>query len=186
MMKGYDLANNKFTATKNVTANTSVEYNSFFFYSSPIVMQPTGTSFVIPATVTQSDDQSNNGDIAVSHYYIDDASFTTAEFNITPIGSCAPMVTGIKQQNTTFESLNLYPNPASTNATIDVVLNERAGLEIVVMNSVGQTVYSTTLAGNAGSNKIDVNLNNLSAGLYFYQVRVGNSKAITKKFTVSK
>jgi hypothetical protein len=47
--------------------------------------------------------------------------------------------------------LNFYPNPASTNGTVDVVLNENAKMELVVLNSVGQTVYSTSVNGNVGS-----------------------------------
>lgn len=96
-------------------------------------------------------------------------------------------VTGIKEtSSSSVANLNFYPNPASVNATIDVVLNETAKLDISILNAVGQAVYSTSVSGNAGSNKVNVNLNNLSAGLYFYQVKVGNSKAITKKFAVEK
>ncbi|MBK6984932.1 MAG: T9SS type A sorting domain-containing protein [Bacteroidetes bacterium] len=83
-------------------------------------------------------------------------------------------------------NLNFYPNPASNNATIDVALTETAKLDIAILNAVGQTIYTTSVNGNVGSNKVDVNLNNLSAGLYFYQVKVGNSKAITQKFAVEK
>lgn len=83
-------------------------------------------------------------------------------------------------------NLNFYPNPASNNATIDVALTETTKLDIAILNAVGQTIYSTSVNGNVGSNKVDVNLNNLSAGLYFYQVKIGNSKAITKKFAVEK
>jgi hypothetical protein len=83
-------------------------------------------------------------------------------------------------------NLNFYPNPASNNATIDVALTETAKLDIAILNTVGQTIYTTSVNGNVGSNKVDVNLTNLSAGLYFYQVKVGNSKAITKKFAVEK
>lgn len=95
-------------------------------------------------------------------------------------------VTGIKETSSSFANLNFYPNPASSNATIDVVLNETEKLDISILNAVGQTVYSTSVSGNVGSNKVNVNLNNLSSGLYFYQVKIGNSKAITKKFAVEK
>jgi hypothetical protein len=59
-------------------------------------------------------------------------------------------------------------------------------MDIVVLNSVGQTVYTTSANGIAGSNKVNVDLNNLSSGLYFYQVKIANSKSITKKFVVGK
>jgi hypothetical protein len=36
------------------------------------------------------------------------------------------------------------------------------------------------------ANKFNVDLSNLSAGLYFYQVKIADSKAITKKFAVEK
>lgn len=89
-------------------------------------------------------------------------------------------------KSTSVAVLNFYPNPASNNATIDVVLNETSKLDISILNTVGQTIYSTSVNGNVGSNKVDLNLNNLSSGLYFYQVKIGNSKAITKKFAVEK
>jgi hypothetical protein len=59
-------------------------------------------------------------------------------------------------------------------------------MDIVVMNSVGQTVYTSSFEGTSGNNKVDINLSNLSAGLYFYQVKIANSKSVTKKFIVQK
>jgi hypothetical protein len=116
---------------------------------------------------------------------MDDNTFATADFTTLFVGGCTP--TGIKNNfSTEFENMNFYPNPASTNGTIDVQLNETANLDITVLNAVGQSVYSTSVAGTIGSNKVNINLNSLAAGLYFYQVKVGNSKAITKKFAVEK
>jgi len=92
---------------------------------------------------------------------------------------------GVKEL-TSIASLGFYPNPASSNATITVDLKDNAKMEISILNAVGQTIYSTSVNGNMGNNKVDVNLNSLSAGLYFYQVKVGNSKAITQKFAVEK
>ena len=97
-------------------------------------------------------------------------------------------ITNIKDaaKSSSISNLNFYPNPASNNAIIDVKLTETAKLDVAILNSVGQTIYTTVVNGNVGSNKVDVNLNNLSAGLYFYQVKVGNIKAITKKFAIEK
>jgi hypothetical protein len=107
------------------------------------------------------------------------------KFPVSEIGLCNVDVS-VKEMSSSIATLNFYPNPASTNGTIEVVLNENAKMDVVVLNSVGQTVYSTSVAGNAGSNKVDVNLNNLSSGLYFYQVRIANAKAVTKKFVIEK
>ncbi len=99
--------------------------------------------------------------------------------------SC-PIITGIKNEVSSVANISFYPSPASTNGTIDVVLKENAKMDIVVMSSVGQTVFTTSVNGNAGSNKIDVNLTNLSSGVYFYQVKIANNQAITNKFVVGK
>ena len=108
-----------------------------------------------------------------------------AKIPVGDLGNC-PIPTGIKAINSSVANLSFYPNPASTNGTIEVVLNENAKMEVAILNSVGQTVYSTSVNGNIGVNKVDVNLNNLSSGLYFYQVRIANNKAITNKFAVEK
>ena len=105
-----------------------------------------------------------------------------------PPSDFLPCYSGIKENSKSISSsiLNFYPNPASTSATIEVALTETAKLDIAILNTVGQTIYSTSVNGTIGSNKVDVNLNNLSAGLYFYQVKIAGSKAITQKFAVEK
>jgi hypothetical protein len=108
-----------------------------------------------------------------------------AKIPVGDLGNC-PVPTGIKTMNSLAANLNFYPNPASTNGTIEVVLNENSKLDITVLNSVGQTVYNTSVNGNTGSNKVNVDLSSLSSGLYFYQVKIGGNKAITKKFAVEK
>ncbi len=105
-----------------------------------------------------------------------------------PKSDFLPCIIGLKEdsKSTSSSILNFYPNPASNNATIDVTLTETAKVDVAILSAVGQLVYSTSVNGNAGSNKVDVSLSNLSAGLYFYQVKIGNGKAITQKFAVSK
>ncbi len=102
------------------------------------------------------------------------------------IGTCQQYLLGINELSSTVSNLNFYPNPASSNGTIEVSLAENAKMDIVVMNSVGQTVYTSSSEGTIGNNKVDINLSNLSAGLYFYQVKIANSKSVTKKFVVQK
>ncbi|MBI3518167.1 MAG: T9SS type A sorting domain-containing protein [Bacteroidetes bacterium] len=131
----------------------------------------------VPPSSGTNDDQSDNHQQASEIVY--------AKIPVSDLTNC-PIPTGIKDVASSVAHLNFYPNPTSSNGTIEVVLNENAKMDIAVLNSVGQTVYSTSVSGNAGSNKVDVNLSNLSSGLYFYQVRIANSKAITKKFAVEK
>jgi hypothetical protein len=131
----------------------------------------------VPPSSGTNQDQAENHNAASEIIY--------AKIPVGDISNC-PIPTSIKNESSSIANLNFYPNPASNNATIDVVLNETSKLDIAILNTVGQTIYSTSVNGNAGNNKIDVNLSNLSSGLYFYQVKVGNSKAVTKKFAVEK
>jgi hypothetical protein len=188
-MKGYHVPTNKMTCRKNMTSGkVAIQSNAYFFYASPIVAKPNVSTYLIPTTVTQGAGGLTNGDAAVNYYYIDDNTFTQSEFNVNVNipGCVAGIPTGIKEESAVVSNLNFYPNPASTNGTIEVVLAENAKMDIVVLNSVGQTVYTTSANGIAGSNKVNVDLNNLSSGLYFYQVKIANSKSITKKFVVGK
>lgn len=185
-MKGFDVATNMYTATKNMSAGKAgADFFSYFFYTSPIIANPSVGNWLIPTSFTSSDPGTYDGLAGVSYYYMHDNILTAADFSVLSFGGCVP--TGINHlADNTFENVNFYPNPTANNGTIDVQLNATAKLDITILNAVGQSVYSTSVSGNIGSNKIELNLNNLSSGLYFYQVKVGNSKAITKKFAVEK
>lgn len=103
----------------------------------------------------------------------------------TDVGNCAIIDAGINEANGYVSSMSNYPNPAVNATTIDVNLKQDSKMDVVIVNNMGQTVYTTHVDGNAGSNKIDVNLSNLSAGIYFYQVRI-NNQTLTKKMMIQK
>lgn len=104
---------------------------------------------------------------------------------LTDLPAC-PIVTGIKNEISPISNVALYPNPTSNNATVEVSLAQASKMNVVVMNSVGQVVNTVSVNGNTGINRVDLNLSNLTSGLYFYQVQVGDSKSVTKKFVVEK
>ncbi len=187
-MRGYDVTNNKMTCKKNMSrAKTGVAYYSYFFFASPIVSQPTSSSFLIPTTIARSSD--NNGDNPIDHIYINDNTFTVSEFSVSPtaVGCESSTGVGIKDQSSSAVSgLKFYPNPASTSGTLEITLHDNSKMEISILNNVGQVVYTTSVAGNAGTNTVELNLSNLSSGMYFYQVKTGNTKTITNKFIVTK
>lgn len=105
---------------------------------------------------------------------------------VADIGSCASLAIGVKEENVAESSLIFYPNPASHTGTIELELTKNSKLNVSIINSVGQTVFNKSIDGVIGSNKVDVNLDNLSNGLYFYQVKLDNDKVITNKFVVEK
>ena len=68
-----------------------------------------------------------------------------------------------------------YPNPAASQAGIDVTLTQPAMIYIHVYNSMGSPVYSTTVSGYQGTNHLQVPLGNLQTGVYYIQVQYGNA-----------
>jgi len=72
-------------------------------------------------------------------------------------------------------SLSIYPNPAHT----DVMVISEHATELVIVNSIGKEVK--TIISPATTEVIDVN--NLTAGIYFVQIKKGNS-VLTKKLVI--
>lgn len=77
-----------------------------------------------------------------------------------------------------------YPNPFSKSSTVKVNIRQTTELSLDVVNMMGQKVYSIN-AGmvNPGMNSIRIDGSKLTAGIYFYTVKAGES-AITKKMIV--
>lgn len=77
-------------------------------------------------------------------------------------------------------SLNVYPNPAVDNFTLEFELTEATKLDINLVNAIGQTVRSIDNSNfNSGKHLINVNTSDLAAGTYFVTIR--NQEGVTTK-----
>lgn len=108
------------------------------------------------------------------------------KISTSDIGNCASIDVGITEKSDLVNNVNLFPNPASNAATIEISLNEASKVDINIINSVGQLLMTKQVNATSGLNKVSLDINNLSSGMYFYQVNTSNSKTITKKFVVEK
>jgi hypothetical protein len=69
----------------------------------------------------------------------------------------------------------VYPNPISTNATIEFTLEKSADVEISVYNPIGQRVRVIMNEYRlAGTHMIKFDRGDLQHGVYFYTIRAGN------------
>jgi hypothetical protein len=83
-------------------------------------------------------------------------------------------------------SLNVYPNPMTDNATVNFTLAESANVTVVLVNELGQAVINANLGSmTAGEQSYLLNTESLSNGLYFLNVQVGKN-TITRKVSVNK
>ena len=77
----------------------------------------------------------------------------------------------------------LYPNPATTQVTIDLSANYQKGLSIAIFNFLGKKMTDLPNV----TTKTNVSLTDYNRGIYIYHIIDGTGKVIdTGKFQVSK
>ncbi|MGB2274725.1 MAG: T9SS type A sorting domain-containing protein [Schleiferiaceae bacterium] len=86
---------------------------------------------------------------------------------------------GINEMDDVARFIAVYPNPSNEVAGIELDLIDRSDVTLNLVNSLGQTVYTSSKSLDAGIQKIEVPTATLSAGLYFINVNVdGISKTL--------
>lgn len=92
--------------------------------------------------------------------------------------------TGIKENVLTAASGSyLYPNPAKNSVNVKLNLQKTIKVQLQLMDAVGQVIRSTELQGQAGANTMNVDLSALSPGIYFVNIKTGNTQS-TKKLVI--
>lgn len=79
----------------------------------------------------------------------------------------------------------MYPNPTVNEASANITLINASDVSIMVLNNVGQVVYQTASALNAGSNKVNIDTKQFAAGIYNVVIATENG-SVTKKLSVTK
>ncbi len=75
----------------------------------------------------------------------------------------------------------MYPNPLSTDVTIEFTLESLADVQIVVYNALGQQVkLLLNEARYAGTHRVTFSKGNLAHGQYYYTIRAGNQSETHK------
>ncbi|HWY12221.1 MAG TPA: T9SS type A sorting domain-containing protein [Bacteroidia bacterium] len=176
--KGYDVTINKVTPRMDATAgDPNVDQLAYFQYMCDKAVGASSVCMTMPFTVTKN--AGYDGSVNVDTYFLGDQVCPTS-FSINPMHPLG--VTTINNPAVNFDVFN-YPNPASQATTIIIGLKKAGNLEVVLYNSVGQMLTTYKINGQLGANEINVDLSGYSAGVYFYNVKVGNS-VVTKKLIV--
>jgi len=78
-------------------------------------------------------------------------------------------------------SFGIYPNPAHSSATINFSLNKGADVSFIIYDVSGKIQkQSISKPFPSGDHRYILNLEQLSAGLYFCEIRIGNRKTTQK------
>jgi para-nitrobenzyl esterase len=84
---------------------------------------------------------------------------------------------GVDELNVSAADIDLYPNPANTNFTINLAAFANNLVTIELFDVLGKRVANY---GSIKTNQFNVNRNNLPAGVYFVKITSGQN-AVTKK-----
>jgi hypothetical protein len=79
------------------------------------------------------------------------------------------------------EKITISPNPVKDNLTVMIIRNAPVKADIIIHNSSGQLVYSTTYQQIAGQSTYNIPMKKMSNGIYFVTVRLNDKKEVVKK-----
>lgn len=107
---------------------------------------------------------------------------------ITVESTCA--TTAIASEISSRKNITIFPQPAKTNANLEILLNTNSNVTVTIHNLLGQEiskVFSGSL--NSGVNRINLsdNISNLNTGLYMITTEINNSKkseSYTKRLVI--
>lgn len=108
-------------------------------------------------------------------------SVDTLTFIINVIGG----ITGINELKNVKDKAVVYPNPSSSETTIQLNLLEPSDVILTSLNPLGQCICKETANYNAGFNSIKIDTEQYPSGIYTLIISTKNG-VITKKLTVTK
>ena len=93
--------------------------------------------------------------------------------------------TSIKTNATSNVSFEVYPNPTKGETNLKINAVNAGNTNVVVVNTLGQVVYSKQIELTVGINTLQLDANNFANGLYTVMVESQNGSMV-KKLTVTK
>lgn len=104
------------------------------------------------------------------------------------VSECLP--TGTTPDISSRKNISVYPQPASSNANLEVMLNSSSKVTVTIHNLLGQEINQAFNGSlNAGVNRINISeyINNLDSGLYMITTEISNSnksESYTKRLVI--
>ena len=99
------------------------------------------------------------------------------------------VTTGINELDEALTDLNIYPNPAIDQFTIEFTSSLNTPIEIYLFNSLGQRLWVAAPDGVTGQglkkHKYEINTNSLDAGVYSIEI-VTNQGTLTRRVVLIK
>jgi PKD repeat protein len=88
--------------------------------------------------------------------------------------------TGLIQTDIQDAYVNVYPNPASDLLNLEFALNTDELVEITLLNSLGESIYSAMRPSNNKLQMMNLDISELAKGVYYLKVSTSDQKAIKR------
>ena len=85
---------------------------------------------------------------------------------------------GINQFDDT--EINVYPNPATSFVNVEVISDKAQQFNASLVDMMGKTVYVDQINHDGGAGIYNINVNNLSKGVYFLHLNSENGSTVQK------
>ncbi len=159
--------------------------------SVPSIVKGNDTLYCTPATYAGYQWYFNglpiSGATNPTYIYTQNGNYYVEVFNVLGCNTVSTVTTitdvGIEELNENL-AVNIYPNPASENITIDLYSVKPENYKLQLMNVSGQVVYVENLNLTASATKKQIDLSTLPQGIYLIQLSNNQnvySKRIIKK-----
>lgn len=91
----------------------------------------------------------------------------------------------VEEAKDALSSINLYPNPTSSELNVNFEMNRASDIELRVMDMTGKLVLVNSLNGQEGQNKVQITTNELPVGMYFITM-IAEDQIISKRFIIQR
>jgi hypothetical protein len=178
----------KFTSTQ-FSANPIPINNSAHVFSSVIITDTTNWTAIKGTFIADSNyqiinignffDDANTFTVQAfptgnNYYYVDDICVSTDS-------STCFLISGISNPNSSSKDYKVYPNPTSNYSVIEFQNPNRENYTLTLYDNSGQIVR---IINNVTTDKIRVDKNTLTSGLYFFQLNADTDKRMTGKIVM--
>jgi hypothetical protein len=99
-------------------------------------------------------------------------------------GTISRDIVGINKNSLRNENeCSIYPNPASDNVNVEFSLSDDSKIQIRIINSIGQIAKTISTEGQIGENRINIDVKDLSAGIYCLEI-IDEKSSTSKKLVM--
>jgi hypothetical protein len=97
-------------------------------------------------------------------------------------GACFQTTLGIAENNSHIERIHLYPNPSSDKISLAFISKEKEIAKVIITDILGKQLMIKNANLLTGENRISLDIEQLTPGVYNLQVVFSNKKTISSKF----